>query len=147
MPSLTTLPAFRPLALFAVLLLVKVFAVGFVTANNRRKSQVVVNPEDTGVNPGSHAEPQEAPETLRAKRAHLNDLENIPGFLIIATLYTLAGGPGTQAWAYFGAYFVIRVLHTVCYLKGLQPWRSAAFGLGILTTFLVMGHLLLLTFA
>ena len=38
-----------------MLLLLKMSLVGGMTANTRRKSGVVVNPEDTKVNPGSHA--------------------------------------------------------------------------------------------
>lgn len=127
------LPAFQPLVVFSVLLVLKMAAVAFATANARRKSQVVVNPEDTGVNPGSHVEPQEAPATLRAKRAHLNDLENIPGFLVLATLFALAGGSATAAWATFGVYFAARTLHTICYLGQKQPWRTVMFALGQLT--------------
>ena len=56
MLSLATLPAFQPLVLFTVLLILKMSAVAFVTSNERRKAKVVLNPEDVGVNPGSHAE-------------------------------------------------------------------------------------------
>lgn len=128
--SFTDLPGFKPLALFSVLLVLKMGAIAFATANRRRLSKVVLNPEDTGVNPGSHAEAQEAPETLRAKRAHLNDVENIPGFLALATIYTLAGGTSNGAWSYFGVYFFARLVHTLCYLNSVQPWRTASFFLG-----------------
>ena len=73
MQAFLDLPGFMPLALFSVLLVLKMGAIAFSTANRRRLAKVVLNPEDVGVNPGSHAEPQEAPETMRAKRAHLYD--------------------------------------------------------------------------
>ena len=130
MSPLGAYPAAQPLFLFAVLLVLKMFAVGVITANNRRLAKVVLNPEDVGVNPGSHAEAQEAPATLRAKRAHLNDLENIPGFLVLATLFTLSGASATAGWAYFGVYFAARVAHTACYLNEAQPWRSISFFIG-----------------
>ena len=142
----TELPAYKPLILFSTLLVVKMFAVGIITANRRRLSGVVSNPEDVGVNPGSHAEPQEAPETLRAKKAHLNDLENIPGFLVLALLYTLSNGTTTGGWAYFGTYFAARVLHSAFYLNGVQPWRTAAFFVGQLAMFGVVVQLLLTAF-
>jgi uncharacterized MAPEG superfamily protein len=141
--NLHDLPAYKPLILFSTLLVLKMFAVAVITANRRRLSGVVANPEDVGVNPGSHAEPQDAPDTLRAKKAHINDLENIPGFMILALLYTLAGGTTTGGWAYFGIYFAARLIHTVCYLNAVQPWRSAAFFLGQFAMFGLVVQLLL----
>jgi len=138
-----TLPGFAALAICSVLLVLKMGAVAFVTANVRRRSGVVVNEEDTGVNPGSHVEPEDAPETLRAKRVHLNDLENIPGFLVLATIFTLSGASAVAAWSYFGGYFVLRTLHTVCYLRGIQPWRTVAFGAGQLVQLGMMVQLVL----
>src|SRR5262245_60880463 len=125
-----TMPAFQPLILFTCLLILKMGAVAFVTSNERRKAKIVLNPEDVGVNPGSHAEAEESANVLRAKRAHLNDVENIPGFLVLALLFTLAGCSSTAGWAYFGVYFVARTLHTIFYLKAIQPWRTAAFFVG-----------------
>jgi len=144
--AFTDLPAFQPLAAISVYLVLKMFAVAVATANRRRLAKVVLNPEDTGVNPGSHAEPQEAESTLRAKRAHLNDCENIPGFLALATIFTLAGATSTDGWAYFGVYALARTLHTICYLNGIQPWRTASFFLGQITVLGVCVRLLMLAF-
>ncbi len=146
MQAFLELPGFKPLALFSVLLVLKMGAVAFSTANRRRLAQVVVNPEDVGVNPGSHPEAQDAPETLRAKRAHLNDVENIPAFLALATIYTLAGGSSTGAWAYFGVYFAARLSHTICYLNSVQPWRTASFGVGQLAQLGLMVGILMKAF-
>ncbi|HEY6599084.1 MAG TPA: MAPEG family protein, partial [Pseudomonadales bacterium] len=81
--------------------------------------------------------------TLRAKRAHLNDVENIPGFLVLALIFTLVGCSSTEGWAYFGVYFVARALHTIFYLKSVQPWRTAAFVVGQLTQLGIIVQLLL----
>lgn len=143
MPGFLDLPAYQPLLIFSVLLVLKMAAVSFVTANARRKAQIVINPEDVGVNPGSHVEAQEAPAVLRAKRAHLNDLENIPAFLLIALLFTLTGASATAGWVYFGTYFVMRTLHTIFYLNSVQPWRTAAFALSQLTLLGMLVQLLL----
>lgn len=137
------LPAFAPLVIFSVLLALKMGAVAFITANERRKGKVVINPEDVGVNPGSHAGTEEAPGTLRAKRAHLNDVENIPVFLVLALLFTLIGSSATEGWAYFGVYFVARTLHTIFYLRAMQPWRTAMFALGQLTQLGIIVQLVL----
>ena len=139
-------PAFPPLVLFSVLLVLKMGAVGVVTANARRKAKVVVNPEDTKVNPGSHAGSEDAPDTLRAKRAHLNDVENIPGFLVLALLFTLTGCSASAGWAYFGAYFVARTLHTISYLNAVQPWRTVTFFAGQLVQLGLMVQMLMKVF-
>jgi len=141
--ALALLPAFKPLLIFTVLLLLKMSLVGGMTANTRRKSGVVVNPEDTRVNPGTHPEPQEAAETLRVKRAHQNDLENIPGFLILALIFTLAGGSASGGWAYFGLFFAARTLHSIAYLNGLQPWRTISFFVGLLCQLGLMVQLIM----
>ncbi len=146
MTSFADLPAYRPLLLFSALLILKMGALGFATANARRKSHVVLNPEDTKVNPGSHAANEEAPATLRIKRAHLNDLENIPGFLILALLFTLAGCSATAGWAYFGVYFVARGLHSIFYLNEIQPARTAAFFVGQLAQLGILIQLFLKAF-
>jgi uncharacterized MAPEG superfamily protein len=146
MPASHDLPAFPALALFSVLLVLKMGAVAFATANARRKAKLVLNPEDTKVNPGSRAASEEAPATLRAKRAHLNDVENIPGFLVLALLFTLAGASATAGWTYFGVYFVARALHTVFYLNAVQPWRTAAFFVGQLAQLGMMVQLLMKAF-
>jgi len=137
------LPAFAPLVIFAVLLALKMGAVAFVTSNERRKAKVVLNPEDVGVNPGSHAANEEAPATLRAKRAHVNDVENIPVFLVLALLFTLTGSSATEGWAYFGVYFAARMFHTIFYLRAMQPWRTAMFALGQLTQLGIIVQLVL----
>jgi uncharacterized MAPEG superfamily protein len=143
MTAFLELPSAKPLVLFSVLLVLKMAGVAFATANARRKSKVVVNPEDTGVNPGSHVEPQDAPAVLRAKRAHLNDLENIPAFLIIALLFTLTGAPAMGGWAYFGVYFAARTLHTITYLSQKQPWRTICFAIGQVTLLGMLVQLLM----
>ena len=143
MLAVIALPAFEALVIFSVLLALKMGAVAFVTSKARFDAKVVVNPEDVPVNPGSRPEHEEAAATLRAKRAHLNDVENIPVFMVLALLFTLTGSSATAGWVYFGVYFVARTLHTIFYLKAVQPWRTAAFALGQLTQLGMMVQLLM----
>jgi uncharacterized MAPEG superfamily protein len=146
MTSPADFPAFRPLVLFCVLLVLKMGAVAIATSNARRKAKLVLNPEDTKVNPGSRAASEEAPDTLRAKRAHLNDVENIPGFMLLALLFTLTGCSALAGWAYFGTYFVARALHTYFYLNAMQPFRTGAFFLGQLAQLGIVVQLLIWVF-
>src|SRR5262249_18841870 len=101
------------------------------------------NPEDVPVNRGSQPASEDAPGTQRAKRAHLNDVENIPVFLVLALIFTLTGCSATAGWAYFGTYFIARTLHTTFYLRAIQPWRTAAFALGQLTMLGIIVQLLM----
>ncbi len=96
--------------------------------------------------PAHTREPEDAPGTLRAKRAHLNDVENIPVFMVLALLFTLTGCSATAGWAYFGVYFVARTLHTIFYLGALQPWRTVVFAIGQLTQLGIMVQLLMQVF-
>jgi uncharacterized MAPEG superfamily protein len=146
MLSPADLPAFGPLVLFSVLLVLKMGAVAVATSLARRNAKLVLNPEDTKVNPGSRAASEEAPDVLRAKRAHLNDVENIPGFLVLALLFTLTGCSALAGWAYFGTYFAARTLHTVFYLNAVQPWRTAAFFVGQLAQLGIVVQLLMWVF-
>jgi uncharacterized MAPEG superfamily protein len=138
------LPAFKPLIVFSILLVLKMGILGFATAFRRSRTKIVINPEDAVVTPGARPGTEEAPEVLRAKRAHLNDLENIPAFLVLALLFTLAGCSATAGWVYFGTYFAARTLHSVFYLGAMQPWRTAAFAIGLLTQLGIMFRLLLI---
>ena len=146
MTPFLSLPAAQPLALVSVLLIIKMFGLAAGTALKRASAKIVVNLEDVKVNPGSHAEAQDAETTLRFKRAHLNDLENIPSFLVLATIFTLAGGSATAGWAYFGVYFAARVLHSFFYLSAMQPFRTASYGIGQFTMMGLCVQILMLAF-
>ncbi len=141
MSEIAALPAFQPLVVISVLLAIKMAAVAFVTAKARFDSKVVLNPEDAPVNPGAQARSEEAESTLRVKRAHLNDVENIPVFMFLALLFTLTGCSAMAGWMYFGVYFAARTLHTIFYLRAVQPWRTAAFAIGQLTLLGIMVQL------
>ena len=141
MSEFAALPAFQPLVVISVLLAIKMAAVAFVTAKARFDSKVVLNPEDAPVNPGAQARSEEAESTLRTKRAHLNDVENIPVFMFLALLFTLTGASAMAGWTYFGVYFAARTLHTLFYLRAVQPWRTVAFAIGQLTLLGIMVQL------
>lgn len=139
-------PALKPYVLFTVLLVLKMTALAFITARRRAKAGIVVNPEDVKVNPGAHAEAQEAPEVLRAKRAHGNDVENVPVFIICAGIMTLLGASSTAGWAYFGLYFAVRTLYTIFYLAEVQPFRTLSFGVGQLALLGVLVQMMMKVF-
>jgi len=63
--------------------------------------------------------------------------------MILALLLTLTGCSAMVGWAYFGVYFIARMLHTIFYLRAVQPWRTAAFAIGQLTQLSIMVQLLM----
>lgn len=113
----------------------------FASGGSRVKTKTTPNPEDAKtVSKGAEVVPENPPEVARVLRAHTNALVNIVPFLFVAQVYVGAGASGTMAWAFFGTFTVARILHSICYLGGIQPWRTASFGVGALATISMMIH-------
>ena len=66
------------------LLLIKMLIMSFLTIFNRIRKGAVENPEDVAQNPSFEIKKDEDVERIR--RAHLNDLENVPAFLLAALM-------------------------------------------------------------
>jgi uncharacterized MAPEG superfamily protein len=130
--------AFKVYALCAVILFLKMFAVGIVQGLTRHRHKAFTVPEDAHMIVNAEAV---SPDVMRANNAYRNDLENIPIFLILALIYQLLQCWPTGAPVYFGLFTLGRVSHTFFYLKALQPWRSVAYFLGLLVNFALCGHI------
>ena len=64
-------------------------------------------------------------------------------FLVIGFLFALSGAASYRiAWWLFVTFTVARILHTIVYAVGLQPWRSIFFGIGDVTLLATTGLLL-----
>lgn len=63
----------------------------------------------------------------RARRALANLQETLPVFLVLAVLSIVLGEQGWLSLAGAALYFVARVAHAYCYMRGLAPWRSLSF--------------------
>ena len=129
--------------------IVSVLILGFtllVLANNtalsRAKRDEAVNPEDKKLNKKANIVFYEGNDkTQRYRRAHGNALENIPLFLITGFLLTLTSVPTVTAAILFGVFVFFRVLHSFCYVNGVQPWRTASFGIAALDQLAILGFL------
>jgi len=112
------------------------------TALSRAKAKEVVNPEDEVINKGAKVV-FEAGNALteRYRRAHRNALENIPLFLITAFLLTLTAVSTTTAYILFGVFVAARLFHSFAYVKQIQPWRTASFGIGAVDQLVILGVL------
>lgn len=111
----------------ASILALNMMVLALVTGLGRLRKGIVRNPEDRTFNRRARLENMDEGMILRVQRAHLNALENIPLFLILALLFVFTSPSVTLAGALFGAYTLFRLLHSVAYIKALQPLRSTAY--------------------
>jgi uncharacterized MAPEG superfamily protein len=78
--------------------------------------------------------PEPTRALARSRRALANLQETLPVFLTLAVLSIVLGEQGWLSLAGGAVYFLGRSGHVVCYLRGLTPWRSICFLLGLLGT-------------
>jgi uncharacterized MAPEG superfamily protein len=129
-------------ALTAIVLTLKMTAVSVVQGRARVAAGIFVNPEDAKTFQASHG-PEDAPDVRRASRAWLNDLENIPIFLILCGIYVAAGLSTTAFAIYCLVFTVARIAHTIFYLNSIQPMRTIAYTVGAVVSVALMIHLLI----
>jgi len=141
-----SMPGFRLYALCVIVLILKMNATGFYTAMTRSRLKVALNPEDAA-RFGAQLTTAEHPEVERVLRAHRNDLENIPSFFLLGLIAVLVGAPLRGMQIAFIAFTAARVLHTVSYVKAMQPWRSMSFGIGTLANLALMVMILIRLFS
>lgn len=127
-------PALKLYALTSSVVAVHMLLLALWTGTVRVKYKKWVNPEDAKLNKGEQSD-QDHPEVQRVKRAHQNALENAVPFFAIGLLYALSGAGKTGAQAYFFTFLGARVLHSIFYLWGRQPFRTLMFAVGVLCMF------------
>jgi uncharacterized MAPEG superfamily protein len=123
--------AFKFYSLCATILVLHMLLLAFWTGTVRALRKKYVNPEDAKLNKAEEAE-AEHPDVARAKRAHQNALENGVTFFVVGALYASIGPSKTGVLWYFGTFTAMRLLHSVFYLWGKQPWRTISFAIGAL---------------
>jgi prostaglandin-E synthase 1 len=142
MPTIYAMPAVRLFAIVAVLLVLKMMAVGSYTSYLRIRRRVYATPEDyalQGLAPRGTVDP----DIERVRRAHQNDLENVLPFLVAGFLFALTGPSLLAARVYFIGFLVARVLHSIFYIREMQPHRTIAFTLGAALLFAMLVHTLI----
>ncbi len=123
-------PAVLVFVICAGLLVIKMQLMTVATTILRNVRGVYLSPEDYRLFGQEPKPPDELIE--RVRRAHQNDLENILPFLAIGFLYALSGPSYSAAWWLCVVFTAARMLHTLTYIAGLQPWRSIFFGIASL---------------
>jgi len=137
MNLLTQYPALSILGVAYLILVLKMVAVGSYTSVIRIRRGHYATPEDyalQGLPPP--AGPDEDIE--RARRAHRNDIENILPFFGAAVFYSLTRPSLAMARLYFWGFCIARILHSVFYLRQMQPHRTVAYTVGLLLMLLMV---------
>ena len=82
------------------------------------------------------------PDVERVRRAHMNDLENIPMFIVTAWLFLLTDPPVNLAINLFRVFTCARILHTIVYAVVVvpQPARAISWGVGYFITIYMVFH-------
>jgi uncharacterized MAPEG superfamily protein len=132
MPEFAFRPAFVAYALSCVVLSLNLFVLAGMTGAGRGKAKTFQNPEDAGK--AGKVDPIDPAWVARVKRAHYNALENFVPFAVLGLLYVLFGATARGAYILFGTYVVARILHSIVYLSGKQPWRTILYAIGALAT-------------
>ena len=128
-------PAFAAYTVSSCVLILNQIILWMMSAGVRGKSKVAMNPEDLlSVSKGSTLVDSEPPEVARVMRVHANGQANILQFLFLGALFVQVGGSATEAQILFGVFTVARVLYSIVYMAGKQPWRTITFIIGVLTT-------------
>jgi uncharacterized MAPEG superfamily protein len=107
----------------------------------RAKTKTAINPEDAARNTVMLRE-LDPPEVARVIRAHTNAQANIYPFLFLGLVFVLAGGSPGAAKITFAIFTGARILHSIVYLAGRQPWRTILFVVGALATLALMGEII-----
>jgi uncharacterized MAPEG superfamily protein len=135
-------PTMHLFVVCAAILVLKMSFTSLATAVFRNLRGVFISPEDYAIKGRAPGQPDEQIERIR--RAHHNDLEAILPFLAVGFLAAATGAVSYWfAWWLFVPFTAARVLHTIAYSLGLQPWRSIFFGIADISLWITAISLLL----
>jgi uncharacterized MAPEG superfamily protein len=136
LPSLAD-PNVRLLALVDLLLVLKMLVMGNYTSFLRLRRNVFATPEDYALR--ATTPPVGLDEDIeRVRRAHRNDLENILPFFVVSFIYLLTGPSHLALSVYLWGFLGARTLHSVFYIRGIQPHRTIAFTVGAALLFVML---------
>ncbi|XP_057661405.1 microsomal glutathione S-transferase 1-like [Diorhabda carinulata] len=120
---------FRSYLFYCSILVLKMMVMSIFTSSQRIKYGAFVNPEDVKA---FKLKPKTDENVERVRRAHLNDIENIPLFFVSAWLYILTNPVAFVAKTLFLIYTIARIVHTIVYavFPLPQPARGISWGIG-----------------
>ncbi|WP_330213704.1 MAPEG family protein [Pseudomonas sp. Z18(2022)] len=125
-------------ALCVLVLFIKMLAISCYQGYFRLRHLAFINSEDAGFFKRA-ANSQELPQVSRGARAWANDLENIPLFFVLGGLCVALDAPSVMTAWLCCTFTVARVVHTLMHLRSRQPWRTVAYGVGLICLFGLAG--------
>jgi uncharacterized MAPEG superfamily protein len=131
-------PVFLAYAVTCLVLCLNLMMLWVSSGAIRAKGGLAINPED-GARYGVPVSQSDSPAVARLLRAHRNAEATIYPFLLLGLLYVVAGGRVAIAIPLFTIFAIARVVHSIVYLKALQPWRTVAFATSLLAILVLMG--------
>ncbi len=123
-------PAFVAYAMTCILLLVHLLFLWLYSGYVRAKTKTAPNPEDAARR-GTTLREFDPPDVARVLRIHVNGEASVYPFLFLGLVFVLAGGSAGFAKADFALFVGARILHSVMYLFGKQPWRTIFYALSL----------------
>jgi len=138
-PSLATAanPVFLGYVYTCLVLSLNLLALWVSSGAVRAHSGVAINPED-GARYGAPVRELDPPAVARILRVHRNAEAAIYPFLILGLVYVLVGGHASIAIPIFAAFTGARIVHSIVYLRALQPWRTLSFAVSLLALIALM---------
>ncbi|XP_026283143.1 microsomal glutathione S-transferase 1-like [Frankliniella occidentalis] len=138
-------PVFAAYVFYSGVLVLKMLGTTLLVVRQRFAKKVVMNPEDR-MDKNSKVLPTGGdPDVERPRRAHMNDLENIPAFWVTGLLYCLTNPAPALAVNLFRAYTAARIMHTIVYavVPLPQPSRIIVFVVGVtITTYMAISTII-----
>ncbi|CAB3237279.1 unnamed protein product [Arctia plantaginis] len=128
-------PVVQSYIVYTAILALKMLAMSPMTATMRVMRGVFANPEDAKAGKGKVK--FDDPIVERIRRAHLNDLENIPAFWVLAALYVTTGPAAAWATLLFRVFTVARIIYTIVYaiIPIPPPARGIAYVVALTVNF------------
>ncbi|XP_027846548.2 microsomal glutathione S-transferase 1-like [Aphis gossypii] len=126
---------FRTYLFYTAVLVIKVLTMALLTGRHRFSKMIFANPEDAKMHSKSKVK-YDDPDIERVRRAHLNDLENIPFFVIVCFGYLLTNPSIYIATNLIRLFVASRIIHTIVYAVIVlpQPSRALSWFAGYATT-------------
>ncbi|MCP4035907.1 MAG: MAPEG family protein [bacterium] len=92
---------------------------------------------------GNRDAPYELPDWgNRAKRAHMNMVENLPVFAALVLAAQVSGATNDTTALGATLFFWGRLAHAACYLAGIAWVRTGAFGVSLIGMVMIAGAIL-----
>jgi uncharacterized MAPEG superfamily protein len=134
-------PVFVAYAITCIVLCLNLLMLWVSSGAIRAKGGVAINPED-GARYGVPVSELDPPTVARLLRAHRNAEATIYPFLLLGLLFVLTGGKAAIAIPIFAIFVVARIVHSIVYLKAMQPWRTIAFAVSLLAVAALVGAII-----